>query len=222
MTDAAKIKMIYVGVAVISVAILGMSWFLTTLKKERREDTPPMVDQGKEEVDELTVLEKDIELVRQDGTPFKISQLNDKVWLAVQFYVTCPMCAERNAEQLVKIYREFEDEPDFRVVCLSVDPDDDTEEKIQEVRSLLDVDTENWLFLKTDRQELWDYMRNEMLFADIRERKEPAEIAAKGKWAHDLGIQVYRGNVLVKHWRDGLDLDSLRLEVDRALNDIKK
>jgi len=217
MTDSAKIKMIYGGVALISAFILGMSWFLTTLKMEQRANRPPMVDQGKEEAGDLNVLDEEIDLERQDGTPFKLSEFNDKVWLAVQFYVTCPMCAERNAAKLVKIYREFQDNPDFRVVCLSVDPEEDTEEKLQEVRDLLEVDSSNWFFVKAEREELWDYMRKEMLFADIRERTVPAEIAAKGRWAHDLGIQVYRGNVLVDHWRDGGNLDSLRDEIKEAL-----
>ena len=220
MNDQKKIKLIYSGVAVICVAILAMSWFLTTLRKERREQGDPIVDEGKEEVSEIKVLESDIELQRQDGSTVKISDLNDKVWLAVQFYVSCPMCAERNAKHLLEIYREFKDEPDFRVICFSVDPDEDTPEKQQEIRELLNVDAANWWFLKAEREKLWDYMRNEMLFGDIRERTEPAEAAAKGKWSHDLGIQVYRGNTMVKKWHTGLDLDVLRAEVKEALTQL--
>ena len=222
MTDQKKIKLIYAGVAVISLAILGMSWFLTTLRKERRDQGDPIVDAGKEEVSEIKVLETDIELERQDGSRVKISDLNDKVWLAIQFYVSCPMCAERNAEHLLKVYREFKDDPDFRVICLSVDPDEDTPEKQQEIRELLEVDASNWWFLKAEQKVLWDYMRYEMLFGDIRERTEPLEAAAKGKWAHDLGIQVYRGDTMIKKWHVGLDLEVLREEVRNALIEIKK
>jgi len=221
MTDQKKIKLIYAGVAVISIAILGMSWFLTTLRKEQRSQGDSIVDAGKEEVSEIKVLERDIELEQQDGSKVKISDLNDKVWLAVQFYVSCPMCAERNAEHLLKVYREFKDEPDFRVLCFSIDPEEDTPEKQQEIRELLDVDPANWWFLKAEKDELLDYMRNEMLFGDIRERTEPLEAAAKGKWAHDLGIQVYRGDTMIKKWHTGLELDVLRDEVKNALIEIK-
>jgi len=222
MTDQKKIKLIYAGVAVISIAIFGMSWFLTTLRKENRDQGDPIVDAGKEEVSEIKVLETDLELERQDGSKVKISDLHDKVWLAVQFYVSCPMCAERNAEHLLKVYREFKDDPNFRVICFSVDPDDDTPEKQQEIRELLDVDVANWWFLETERKALWDYMRNEMLFGDIRERTEPIEAAAKGKWAHDLGIQVYRGDTMITKWHAGVELDVLRDKVKNALVEIKK
>ncbi|MEJ6579518.1 MAG: SCO family protein [Akkermansiaceae bacterium] len=222
MTDKKKITLIYTGVAAICVVILGMSWFLTTLRKERRNQSDPIVDAGKEQVLEFNVLEKDIELERQDGSKVKISDLDDKVWLAVQFYVSCPMCAERNAAHLLKIYREFQDEPNFQVVCLSIDPEEDTPEKQQEIRELLDVDPANWWFLKTERTALWDYMRNEMLFNDIRERTEPIEAAAKGKWAHDLSIQVYRGDTMVKRWDAAYDFEVLRDEVKKALVDLNK
>ena len=174
------------------------------------------------EISEIKVLETDIELERQDGSKVKISDLNDKVWVAVQFYVSCPMCAERNAEHLLEVYREFKDDPDFRVICLSVDPDDDSPEKFQEIRELLNVDTANWWFLKTERQALWDYMRNEMLFGDIRERTSPLEAAAKGKWSHDLGIQVYRGDTMIMKWHAGVPFDELRAEVKDALVEIKE
>lgn len=222
MTDSAKIKIIYSIVAVVSLLILGLSWFLTTLKKEQLSERESIIDQGKIELEELNTLSSFIELERQDGTPFSIEELNDKVWLAVQFYAECPMCAQRNASELLTLYREFQNNPNFRVVCLSVDPESDDQEKLQEVRDLLEVDPKNWFFVKAQREKLWQYMRNEMLFADIRERKEPAEIAAKGKWAHDLGIQLYRGNVLLAHWRDGSNLDVLRREITASLSSFNK
>jgi len=83
MTDKKKITLIYVGVAVISIMILGMSLLLAGLKKEKRRDRPAAKDVGKEFVDEMAVLEADIDLVRQDGSEVKLSDLNDRVWLAL-------------------------------------------------------------------------------------------------------------------------------------------
>lgn len=222
MTDKKKIILIYVGVAVISAMILGLSFFLATLRKEKRQSGPVAVDTGKEQVDEIKVLDEDIELEREDGSTVKISDLNDKVWVAVQFYASCPMCAERNAEHLLQVYHEFQNEPNFRVLCLSVDPGEDTPEKVGQMRDLLEVDQSNWWFLKAEKEKLWNYMRYQMLFGDIRERTEPLEAAAKGKWAHDLGIQVYRGNTMVKKWHTGLDLEVLSDTIRKALSDLEK
>jgi len=221
MTDKKKIVLIYSGVAVICVLILGMSLLLAGLKKEKRRDGPAATEVGKEMVDEMTVLSADIELERQDGSKVKISDMNDRVWLAVQFYAACPMCAERNAKHLLEIYKEFKDNEKFMVACFSVDPEDDTAEKLADVRDRLGADSKNWWFLKADRQKLWDFMTEEMYFTTIKERFEPADIAAHGRWAHDLGIQVYRGDTLVHKWHEGLPLDQLRSEIEEALFELK-
>ncbi len=222
MTDKKKITLIYAGVAVISVLILGMSFLLAGLKKEKRREAPAATGVGKEQVDEMAVLEADIELERQDGSKVMLSDLNDKVWLAVQFYAACPMCAERNAKHLLEIYKEFKGNEDFMVACFSVDPEDDTEEKLADVRDRLSADAENWWFLKADREKLWNFMTEKMFFTTILERFEPAEIASKGRWAHDLGIQVYRGNTLVHKWDEGLPIDQLRDEIKEALRELKE
>jgi len=221
MTDKKKITLIYVGVGIISVLILGMAFLLAGLKKEKKRDRPAATGVGKETVDEMAVLEADLDLVRQDGSPVKLSDLHDRVWLAVQFYASCPMCAERNASNLLQIYREFQSDEDFMVACFSVDPEDDTPEKLAIIRDRLGADLSNWWFLKTDRQTLWDFMTEKMFFTTIKERFEPAEIASKGRWAHDLGIQVYRGNTLVHKWDEGLPLDQLRDEIKEALYELK-
>ncbi len=218
MTDKKKITLIYVGVAVISLMILAMSFLLTTLRKEKRDQSPPATDVGKENVDVLAVLAADIELERQDGSKARISDLHDKVWLAVQYYESCPMCAARNTNFLLDVYKEFRLEEDFVVVCLSVDPEMDTGEKLAAVRDRLKADKKNWWFLKGGQKELRDYMTEVMFFTSIRERFDELEIAAKGRWAHDMGIHLYRGDTLVHKWHEGLPPEQLNDEVRAALH----
>jgi len=195
MTDKKKITLIYVGVAVICAGILGLGAFLASLKSKR--PTPVAEDVGKEEVGEIVTLAKDIELVKQDGSAVKISDLEDKVWVAAQFYASCPMCAKRNATRLLDVYQQFRENPDFRVVCLSVDPEQDAKEHLLAMEKQLEVDGKSWWFVKTDKEKIWDYMRNVMFFTDIRERTVQEEIDTKGRWAHDMGLQIYRGNTMV-------------------------
>ena len=223
MTDKKKIQLIYVGVFVICATILGVSFWLTTLRGKLREENASIVEgAGKEEAGDLWELEKDLDLVKQDGAAVKISDLKNKVWVAAQYYTSCPMCAARNANSLVGVYNEFRDEDDFQVVCFSVDPEEDTQEKLQKMTENLSVDPSNWWFVKADQKPLWEYMRHEMKFGDIRERKDPIEAAAKGKWSHDLGILVFRGNTLVKKWHERLPPEALSEVVKTALSEIKK
>ena len=223
MTDRRKIQLIYTCVGIICVMVLSMSYLLANLKRTKKEQDGPLAENvGKEEAGDIKVLERDIELVKQDGKSVKLSDLQEKVWIAAQYYTSCPMCATRNSTHLLKAYQEFKEEDDFHVVCLSVDPDEDSLEKLQEMTTALSVDPSNWWFAKAERELLWNYMRYEMWFGDIRERKEPTEAAAKGKWSHDLGIQVYRGDTLVKKWHEGLPSEDLSNAIRSALTEIRK
>ena len=222
MTDKKKITFIYVGVALICVLVLGMSFVLVGLKKVKKEDEPVAMGVGKEDPGDLVVLASDFELQRQDGETVRISDLRDKVWLAAQFYATCPMCAKRNQSSLVEIYKEFKDENDFVVTCFSVDPENDTEELLSSVRDGLKLSKNNWWFLRAERERLWEFMTEKMYFTTIKERTDPIHIAQKGRWAHDMGYQLYRGNTLVYKWDQGLPLDQLRGEIKEALVGIRK
>ena len=221
MTEKKQIQMIYTGVAVISVFVLGMSFFLHSLRKTKEDLRDPAEDYGKVEVEDYKILEADLELVKQDGEAVKISDLNDKVWVAAQFFAVCPMCAERNGKRLLEVYNEFKDEPNFRIVCMSVDPDADTQEHLLNLEKGLGIDGDKWWFVKTDREKIHDFMRNEMWFGDVRERIVPEEIATKGKWSHDMGLQIWRGNTLMKKWHEGVDPEVLPATITKALNELE-
>lgn len=202
MTQRKKIIAIYSIVALICVLVLGSAFLLVNLKKKRAEwDNPDRIatDIGKETPEVLKTLSADIELTKQNGEKINISELSDKVWVAAQFYASCPMCAARNGLHLTEIYQEYADNENFRVLCFSIDPEHDTLEHLTKLQENMGVDGEKWWFVKGDPEELKKFMIEQMGYPEIRERTDEAEIAAKGRWAHDLGIEAYDGmDLLIK------------------------
>ncbi len=192
MTDKTKITLIYSSVAVLCILFISGFIFLGKLYDIKAEaDKPLAVDIGKETFDELLQLQEDITLTNQDGQTVSISDLKDKVWVFAQFFAKCPMCAERNYSDLMKIYKQYKGNPDFMIVCMSVDPEADDVAKLKEYAASVKADTSNWWFLTGDRAEMHAYMSGEMKFLDIRERTDELEIARKGRYAHDLGVAVF-------------------------------
>ncbi|MGE9268038.1 MAG: SCO family protein [Verrucomicrobiales bacterium] len=199
MTQRSKIITIYAVVGLICALIIGLAFLLAGLKQKQQDGGAIATDIGKEEVPVLKTLEGDLELVKQDGETVRVSDLKDKVWVAAQFYATCPMCAARNGEQLVNIYRKYEQHEDFRVVCFSIDPEHDTLEHLKALEENLDVDGDKWWFVKGDPEAMKTFMIEQMGYPEIRERTDQAEIDIKGRWAHDLGIEVFDGmDLLIK------------------------
>lgn len=223
MTDKAKIVLIYVSVAVVSALII-----LTTLYIRGYLGQPekkPYYSQATE-FKPLLTLEKDITLTNQAGEQVKISDLKGKVWAFAQFYAACPMCATNNEQGIKSLYQEFKDNPDFRMVCISVDPANDGVEELKAYAEALGADTSNWWFLTGDPAALKTYMVDEMKYDPIQERKDPAEAAAKGALAHNMSIAVFDRNLSLVGRRDLFhakqDGEAAYRETEKALHQMVK
>jgi protein SCO1/2 len=194
MTDKQKITTIYVSAAAISVLIILTTWLIqgTQLK-------PPPAPEPKYAVDErsgpLLTLRNDLSLKHQDGRDIKISDLKGKVWAFAQFYATCPMCAKRNSQGLKALYEKYKDDPDFVIVCITVDPVTDGVAQMKSYAEALGADGKNWWFLTGDAASLTDYMVSEMKYQAIVKREDPDEAARLGAFEHDMSIAVYDRNL---------------------------
>lgn len=181
------IALFYSGVALLSAAILGTAFFLRSRLPE--PDVAAIVNEGREPANEWFEIGKDLEATNQEGKRVKLSDLRGKVWIAAEFFAICPHCAVRNGEELRKIYDEFRDHPDFHIVCITVDPENDQQEKLADYAKALGADTRNWWFLNAGEQKAThEYLEKELKFFGVRERTDPLDIEANGRFAHDLGF----------------------------------
>ena len=187
MTRKTDIKLFYTGVAAICAVILGIAFYLRS--QMPKPDMAAIVDTGRETVPEWFEIKNDLSAVNQDGKEVKLSDLRGKVWIAAEFFAVCPHCAVRNGEELRKIYDEFRSHPDFHIACISVDPENDKQEKLADYASALGAESKNWWFLNAgEAMATHQYLEKELKFFGIRERRDPADIEANGRYAHDLGF----------------------------------
>lgn len=192
MNDKPKIFIIYSVVALISVLILATAFYI------RSQQVKPKVEpyySADTKFEPLVTLEKDLTLKNQEGEDVKISDLKGKVWAFAQFYATCPMCAKRNDQGLKTLYQKFKDHPDFRLVCITVNPEEDNVEQMKSYADALEADASKWLFLTGDAEALKEYMVSEMKYDPIQKRSDPEEAAAKGELKHNMSIAVYNRNL---------------------------
>ncbi len=181
------ITLFYAGVVVISAAIIGTAFFLRS--RLPKPDMAAIVNVGKENAPLWFEIQNDLAAINQDGRPVKLSDLRGKVWIAAEFFAICPHCAVRNGEELRKIYDEFRAHPDFQIVCISVDPENDKQKKLADYAEALGAETKNWWFLNAgDAKSTHSYLEQDLKFFGIRERSDPADIEANGRYAHDLGF----------------------------------
>lgn len=201
MNRKTTITLFYTGVAILCIGIVSVAmWVRTGLNTPYQ--APVVVNTGKETATQWFGISKDLVAVNQDNQQVKLSDLRGKVWIAAEFFAVCPHCAVRNGEELRKIYDEFKSHPDFHIVCISVDPENDKHDKLADYAKALSAETSNWWFLNAgDTKATHDYLENVLKFFGIRERTDPLDIEANGKYAHDLGfILVDRDFRVVGKW----------------------
>ena len=187
MNDRRKIALIYGFVAIVSVAFLAFAIHLGTQVPEQEE--PEFSGVGREKAETFFPIKADFTGVNQAGQPVKLSDLKGKVWLVAEFFAVCPHCAVRNGQELKSIYDEFKDHPDFHMVCVSVDPNTDTPERLVDYSKALGADAADWWFMShPNEKETHEYLEKELGFFAIRERTDPADAESNGRFAHDMGI----------------------------------
>lgn len=187
MNKKTTLILFYSGVALLVAGILSVSFFLRS--KLPKADMSLVVDVGKTQVDAWFPIGQDLVATNQEGRQVKLSDLKGKVWLVAEFFAVCPHCAVRNGEELRKIYDEFKDNPDFHMVCISIDPENDDVAKLRDYASALSADTGKWWFLNAgDIKATHRYLEQELKFFGVRERKDPQDIEANGRFSHDLGF----------------------------------
>lgn len=180
-----KVVAIYSFVVVASVV---MVWFFIKVAGTVPE-TPIAINVGSEVPETLFPIEAELEMTRQDGETVKLSDLKGKVTVLAQFFAVCPKCAMRNGGDLLELYETFGDDPDFRMLCISVDPETDGVEELAAYAETLGADASNWWFTRTDDQaEIHRFLEEELKFFKIRERTDEVDIASNGRYAHDLDL----------------------------------
>lgn len=196
MSRKTTIALFYTGVAVVSVAILALAFYIRS--KMPRPELPSIVNYGKEESTRWFEIGRDLEATNQEGRPVKLSDLKGKVWVVAEFFAVCPHCAVRNGEELRKIYDEFGQNPDFHIVCISVDPENDKVEQLADYGKALSADPKNWWFLNAgDAKTTHEYLEKELKFFAIKERTDPVDIETNGRYSHDLGFLLVDRNFRV-------------------------
>jgi protein SCO1/2 len=94
------------------------------------------------------------ELTERSGELVSSEELKGAPYVVSFFFSTCPsICVQQN-QKLAELQEEFEGQG-VRFVAISVDPETDTPEVLQEYAARFNADKDQWLFLTGDL----DYIR---------------------------------------------------------------
>jgi len=166
-------------------------------------------------------LETDLNAINRDGSEVSLGQLRGKVFVAGYQYTECPAGCLGMASIMKLLEEEFGDDPQFRLVSISVNPASDTPEKMDAWVKKNGVDSEDWWFLTGDPDEIAKYMISQFMFFATEKVTDPAMIPSIGEFSHDQRLALVDGDANVRGYYDVMSVERGELELQRLRMDLK-
>jgi protein SCO1 len=91
----------------------------------------------------------------QDGKIISQKDVAGKVYVAEYFFTTCKGICPKMNNNMKEIYADFKDEPDFRILSHTVDPETDTVARMKCYADSMKADSKTWLFLTGRKDSLY-------------------------------------------------------------------
>ncbi|WP_367874427.1 SCO family protein [Luteolibacter sp. Populi] len=201
MTRRNKLILLYLSVAVLCSTFIALM-VVVGRNIDATEKQDPFVNSGREEIFEWFPISTDLAGTNQDGEEIRLSSSRGKVTVINEFFTLCPTCMFRSGIELLELYDTFKDDPNFLMVSISIDPSNDSPGNMRHYARNLGAGSRNWWFLNAgDARFTHDYLEKELKFFAIRERTDPLEIEALGRYSHDMGyLLVNPGFTVIGKW----------------------
>ncbi|WP_346235930.1 SCO family protein [Niabella insulamsoli] len=150
----------------------------------------------------------------QNGNAFTEANVAGKVYVAEFFFTTCPGICPMMNDNMKQVYAKFKNEPDFRILSYTCDPETDSAAQLKHYADSLQVNTEKWVFLTGRKDSLYNMARLSYSVDDPANNLTSAEddFLHTQYWA----LVNKKGEVIKIY--DGLK----QREIDQLLKDIEK
>jgi len=123
----------------------------------------------------------EFKLINQNKDTVTNQNLADKIYVADFFFTSCPSICPKVKIEMLKIYDEFLQEPDFKMVSHTMDPRNDTPQKLKTYAKNLDVNTGKWMFLTGNQDDLLDISNDGYFVAATKDETAPGGFDHSGK-----------------------------------------
>ena len=94
---------------------------------------------------------REFEYLDQDSNVVNNDFLSNHIYVADFFFTSCPSICPKVKQQMIKIYKEFENEDRLKLISFTLDPKRDSVERLKRYATNLNVKAPRWHFLTGDK-----------------------------------------------------------------------
>lgn len=154
-------------------------------------------------------------LMESRGKPFTKSSILGKTWIANFIYAQCSGPCPMLTEKMAKLRASLPSQIHF--ASFSVDPKNDTPQKLQDFAAMHDVKTDSrWVFITGDKTKMYNLIRSGFTLAVADNAKK--EYGAKDDILHTTRFALIDKNGNVRGYYNGTDENELK----QLTYDVKK
>ncbi|MGA9451714.1 MAG: SCO family protein [Verrucomicrobiia bacterium] len=141
------------------------------------------------------------------------SDLDGKILVVDFLFTSCSLTCPAVNSQMAQIQQLTTNQPDVKLVSLTVDPRDDTPAVLEKYAERFGADTNRWLFLTGDRTELYNLIGASFLASDTND----AFSYMPGNFSHTERIAVVDSHGHLRGYFDGLNQNTATAVVNEII-----
>ncbi len=154
----------------------------------------------------------------QDGKIISEKDVSGKVYVAEFFFTTCKGICPKMNTNMKEIFALYKDEPDFRILSHTVDPETDSVARMKHYADSLNADSKTWWFLTGRKDSLYRTARVSYLLDDPKNNDEDIN----KQFIHTQFFALVDKNGNVRKIIDGLkkeEIAELKTDIDQLLKE---
>ena len=153
----------------------------------------------------------------RDGKPVTDRDLSGRVTVFACFFTCCTETCPQLSGAVAKLQGDLADLANVRLVSLTVDPENDTPDRLNSYAQNFSADPNRWIFLTGPREQVEDFVINR-LKQGLSESQQPGSKPGN-KLGHSNKLTLVDRNGEVRAWFDGLTADGIK-ELESAVRQL--
>ena len=109
-----------------------------------------------------TAMVPEFRLINQDGNYVTDVDLLGQNYIVNFFFTSCPTICPTTTLNLIELQKKIKNYgiENFKIISVSVDPDNDTPQKMKDYAFSMNIDLSNWEFLTGSKKEIYDLVQS--------------------------------------------------------------
>jgi protein SCO1/2 len=166
---------------------------------------------GKEVVDTVYQTIPDFKFVNQYGDTITQKSLKGDIYVADFFFTTCPSICPIMHRNMLNVYNEFKNVPDFKIISHTIDPKHDSVAVMKKYANKLGISGNSWWLLQGNKEQTYDLGQKNYLVAVKQDDGTP------GGYVHQGWFVLVDKQKRIRGYYDGTD----EKQVTKMIEDIK-